>query len=124
MFQTLTLANIVPSAVFAANRKLIVNFLFSMLTKKFLHIKIYKSREAMRGFLYIAERTDSMIKKLGEQNIQTRPIWSLIHKQKPYQNSQAFEIEKAIYYQDRIVNLPCSTNLTKEEIDYIKTKIN
>ena len=65
-----------------------------------------------------------MIKRFGENNIQTRPIWSLIHKQKPYQNSQAYDIEKAIYYQDRIVNLPCSTSLTKEDIDYIKTKFN
>lgn len=70
------------------------------------------------------EQRDSMIRSLGEQNIQTRPIWSLIHKQKPYQNAQAYDIEKAIYYQDRIVNLPCSTSLTKEDINYIKTKIN
>ena len=70
------------------------------------------------------EERDEMIKRFGENNIQTRPIWSLIHKQKPYQNSQAYDIEKAIYYQDRIVNLPCSTSLTKEDIDYIKTKFN
>ena len=70
------------------------------------------------------EERDEMIKKLGENNIQTRPIWSLIHKQKPYQNNQAYNIEKAVYYQDRIVNLPCSTSLTKEDIDYIKSKIN
>ena len=70
------------------------------------------------------EERDEMIKRFGENNIQTRPIWSLIHKQKPYQNSQAYDIEKAIYYQDRIVNLPCSTSLTKEDIDFIKTKFN
>lgn len=70
------------------------------------------------------EERDNLIKHLSENNIQTRPIWSLIHKQKPYENSRAYEIEKAIYYQERIVNLPCSTNLTKEDIDYIKTKIN
>ena len=35
-----------------------------------------------------------------------------------------YDIEKEIYYQDRIFNLPCSTSLTKEDIDYIKTKFN
>lgn len=70
------------------------------------------------------EERDNLIKKLSANNIQTRPIWSLIHKQKPYKNCRAYEIEKAIYYQERIVNLPCSTSLTKDDIDYIKTKIN
>ncbi len=66
------------------------------------------------------EERDALIKYLSENNIQTRPIWSLIHKQKPYLNSIVYDIEKAIYYQDRIVNLPCSTSLTKEDIDHIK----
>ena len=65
------------------------------------------------------EERDEMIKYMGENNIQTRPIWSLIHKQKPYQNCQAYDIEKAIFYQDRIVNLPCSTSLTKDDIEIV-----
>ncbi len=71
-----------------------------------------------------SKERDAMIKRFGENNIQTRPIWSLIHKQKPYQNCEAYEVEKAIYYQDRIVNLPCSTSLTKEDIEFIKSKFN
>lgn len=51
------------------------------------------------------------INKLSENNIQARPIWGLIHEQKPYLNEQAYRIEKAKYYQDKVVNLPCSTNL-------------
>jgi len=64
------------------------------------------------------------INKLQDKGIQTRPIWGLIHMQKPYRNDMAYNIEKAKYYSERIVNLPCSTNITKEEIkqvcDYIK----
>ena len=62
---------------------------------------------------------DELLQKLSEQKIQTRPIWGLIHQQKPYQNNQAFKIEKASYYMDRILNIPCSTNLTEEDARYV-----
>lgn len=58
---------------------------------------------------------DFIIEKLKEKNIQSRPIWGLIHMQKPYLGSQTFNIEKAFDYFDKIVNIPCSTNLTKED---------
>lgn len=62
---------------------------------------------------------DELLKKLSEKKIQTRPIWGLIHQQKPYRNNQAYKIEKAIYYRERILNIPCSTNLTEEDIKFI-----
>ena len=71
-----------------------------------------------------SEERDSMIKYLDNQNIQTRPIRSLIHKQKPYLNNQYYEIEKAVYYQERIVNIPCSTNLLSEDLKRVVESIN
>ena len=59
---------------------------------------------------------DELLQKLSENKIQTRPIWGLIHQQKPYQKSQAYKIEKASYYIDKILNIPCSSNLTEEEV--------
>ena len=56
------------------------------------------------------------IEKLQFEGIQTRPIWGLIHKQKPYRGTLSYNIEKAKYYSDRIINLPCSTNITEENI--------
>ena len=56
------------------------------------------------------------INDLQKKGIQTRPIWGLIHEQKPYKNDVAYKIEKAKNYSQRIVNLPCSTNLTRDEI--------
>lgn len=56
---------------------------------------------------------------LQQQGIQTRAIWGLIHQQKPYQNFLAYRIEKAIWYGERVLNLPCSTNLTEEEIQIV-----
>ncbi|WP_195268917.1 LegC family aminotransferase [Eubacterium sp. 1001713B170207_170306_E7] len=61
----------------------------------------------------------AIIKTLSENNIQSRPIWGLIHEQKPYQKDRTFDIEKAKDYHRRIVNLPCSSNLTAEEVDRV-----
>ena len=62
---------------------------------------------------------DQVIAEFSKRNIQTRPIWGLIHEQIPYKGFRAFEIEKAIDYQRHIVNVPCSTNLEKQAIDWI-----
>ena len=40
---------------------------------------------------------------------------TLIHEQADYPGSQAYGLEKAEEYRKRIVNLPCSTNLTRED---------
>lgn len=67
---------------------------------------------------YKLER-DELLKYLLENEIQTRPLWKLIHTQKPYINNQAFKIEKAIKYYNKILNIPCSINLKEEDIEYI-----
>ncbi|MBP1925711.1 aminotransferase in exopolysaccharide biosynthesis [Sedimentibacter acidaminivorans] len=59
---------------------------------------------------------DEIIKHLSSNNIQSRPIWGLISDQKPYLSSQTYKIEKAKYYIENVVNIPCSTNLTKEDL--------
>ena len=66
-----------------------------------------------------AKERDEMIAFLKEHGVQSRPIWYLIHKQKPYKGSYSYKIEKAEYYWDKIVNIPCSTNLTFDEIDEV-----
>lgn len=59
---------------------------------------------------------DALIQYFSSQNIQARPIWGLIHEQKPYQDNQAYKIEKARLYWQKVVNIPCSTNLTNEDL--------
>ena len=66
---------------------------------------------------------DELLKKLVDSDIQTRPIWGLIHEQKPYVSFQSYEMEKSLYYYDRILNLPCSSNLTEEEVHQVVEKI-
>ncbi|NKF05585.1 LegC family aminotransferase [Clostridium gasigenes] len=71
---------------------------------------------------YSIER-DELLKHMQRSGVQTRPIWGLIHTQRPYKNNQTFKIEKANYYLGRTLNIPCSTNLTNEDILYIVSKL-
>lgn len=59
------------------------------------------------------------IRQLESLGIQTRPIWGLIHMQKPYRTYIAYKIEKAEIYSKRIINIPCSTNITPEAIETV-----
>lgn len=58
---------------------------------------------------------DGIIEAMKQHSIQTRPVWGLIHQQKPYQSALAYYIEKAQDAWERIVNIPCSSNLTQED---------
>ena len=69
------------------------------------------------------EGLHGIISALQEKGIQTRAIWGLIHQQMPYQMSEAFEVEKAEKYSRCIINLPCSTQITEEEIHYVVTQV-
>lgn len=66
---------------------------------------------------------DQVLKKLAEQKIQTRPIWGLIHEQKPYIKNQTYQIEKAYEYRESILNIPCSSNLTEKEVKTVLEKL-
>ncbi len=60
---------------------------------------------------------------LHDKGIETRPIWGLINEQKPYGEEETFELEKAPYYANRILNLPSSTQITEEEIRYVVDEV-
>jgi aminotransferase in exopolysaccharide biosynthesis len=62
---------------------------------------------------------DQMIPFLGSKNVQVRPIWGLIPDQPPYENNQVYEIECAKDYLEHVINIPCSSNLTTEDVDYV-----
>lgn len=70
--------------------------------------------------LYVGEEfvvnQRQLIDGLAKHKIQTRPIWGLIHEQKPYEGSESYQVEIATDYWKHVVNLPCSTNLSKEDV--------
>lgn len=64
-----------------------------------------------------------IIEHLSNDKIQTRPIWGLISEQVPYQRSITFKIQLANYYWENIVNLPCSSNLSNEDVKRVITSL-
>lgn len=59
---------------------------------------------------------DELMVYLKAENIQTRSIWDLINRQKPYAGCEAYALDKATIYHARVLNLPCSTGLSDEDI--------
>lgn len=74
-------------------------------------------------YSYLCKDRDGLINKLSEMKIQTRPIWMLIHHLKPYEDAEYYMIEKAEEYYKKIVNIPCSTGLMLEDVDYVSERI-
>ena len=64
-----------------------------------------------------------IITALDAKGIQTRAIWGLINEQKPYLREETYKLEKAPYYAERILNIPSSTEISEEEIQYVAETI-
>lgn len=83
--------------------------------------KWFYSVEINRERIKVSMR--DIIKELEKHGIQTRAIWGLINEQLPYQNEITYELEKAPYYAERILNIPSSTQITDEEIEFVAETI-
>lgn len=59
---------------------------------------------------------EDLMRRLEQRGIETRPIWRLNHIQLPYRKNQAYRIEKAAWFWKRVLNIPCSSNLTENEV--------
>jgi len=65
------------------------------------------------------ETRDELMHRLIANGVQCRPVWKLSHSQKAYLSAQAYEIEKAEDYLENIINIPCSTNLSPEDVKVV-----
>ena len=72
---------------------------------------------------HISATMREIITMLEKDGIQTRAIWGLINEQKPYEGEVTYKLERAPYYAARILNIPSSTQITKEEISYVAEKV-
>ena len=66
---------------------------------------------------------DELMEHLLHNGIQCRPVWRLCHKQKPYEGFTSYMIEKALGYEANVLNIPCSTNITLDEISLVCDEI-
>lgn len=71
----------------------------------------------------IKDSMRDIIRLLDERGIQTRAIWGLINEQIPYLNDISYKIEKAAYYAERILNIPSSTQITTDEVEYVASQV-
>lgn len=74
-------------------------------------------------YSFLVDDRDGLIRYLEQHNIQSRPIWKLIHTLKPYEKDWAYHIERADWYYKRVVNIPCSSNLEKDDIERVAKEI-
>ena len=63
-----------------------------------------------------AEAKERLLRDCLEADIQARPLWYPNHLQRPYAGMQAYRVERALWFYERLVNLPCSVTLTPEEV--------
>jgi perosamine synthetase len=66
-----------------------------------------------------ADKRDALLKYLNDNQVQVRPIWKLNHLQTPFRSFFAMPTPKAEEFYNRILNLPCSTNLPEEDVRFV-----
>ena len=79
-----------------------------------LQIKNSKSNQWLQAIILNKGQEklrDKILYLTNNNKIQTRPVWSLLHKMKIYKNSQKMNLDTAISLEKRIINIPSSQNL-------------
>jgi perosamine synthetase len=67
---------------------------------------------------------EGIIKRLEENGIQTRSVWTLNHLQVPYRNCQSYRIKKAEELVYNSLCLPSSANLTDNNLNQVIAQLN
>lgn len=92
-----------------------------------LNINLLKLREDVRSncwfYSYVTNHRDKLIEYLNDVGIQTRPIWNLICDLKPYNKCMKYKIDKAKKYWEKVINIPCSTNLCDDDVQRVADEI-
>ncbi len=70
------------------------------------------------------EKTRAICQYLRQQNIEARSFWKPVHLQIPYKHAfkaESLSVSDVIW--NKILTLPCSTNITDEELDYVQKSL-
>lgn len=57
------------------------------------------------------EEQELFLKETNENGVMTRPVWTLMHKLKMFQNCEHDQLENSVFLADRIVNIPSSVRV-------------
>jgi perosamine synthetase len=59
---------------------------------------------------------DEVVNALNRRKILARPVWGLLHRQKPYAHCQSYGLTNSLESYKRVLNLPSGAGLTPEDI--------
>ncbi|HUK77956.1 MAG TPA: DegT/DnrJ/EryC1/StrS family aminotransferase, partial [Thermoleophilia bacterium] len=66
---------------------------------------------------------EALMNALAERGIESRPVWGLLHEQRPFAGCTAWRIERAPRFWARVLNLPCSSDLDEADVARVATAI-
>lgn len=61
----------------------------------------------------------TLLRRLQDAGIQSRPLWHPIHSLPPYRDSQAYRVEVADRLYAQALSLPCSVGITDEQLERV-----
>ena len=67
--------------------------------------------------------TKNICAKLKEDGIEARSFWKPVHLQKPYMDCPKSKVGVAEKMWQRIITLPCSTNISNEDLQYVADEL-
>lgn len=71
-----------------------------------------------------SDKKDKVIQDFHANGIDVRPIWTPMKKLPMYRNCQSSSLAVSEEIINRVINIPCSTNLTEDQIKYVVEFIN
>jgi perosamine synthetase len=66
---------------------------------------------------------NALMLHLEQAAIETRPLWPPNHLQSPYLNERRYRVERAEWFWRRVLNLPCSSDLTSSDVETVCAEI-
>jgi perosamine synthetase len=66
---------------------------------------------------------EALMSALDGAGIETRPLWPPNERQAPYRGARAYDVDRAHWFWERVLNLPCSSDLTASEVDRVVAAI-
>jgi len=109
----------------SAKLNILERYKYRLNTNKLLPTPSYAEHSNSWFLGYNSNNKHRLMKTLADNNIESRPLFTPNHTHKPFRKFKTYGgLMASKYYANRIVNLPCSTTLTVEQIDKVCDIIN
>lgn len=89
---------------------------------------LWEKGRVKSNFWYITlkmppDHRENLMEHLMSKGIQVRPVWKPLHSLPVYENCLAYKISNAVEAHNSCINLPCSINISGEDIRYVSDNI-